>query len=102
MERDGIKHGLLSYALVDEGLKQGLASSHPPDGKILISEWLAYGEKEVPKLFREGDSKGVIQRKGGPGTAKDAYQGHKQTPSRYQQPVLFDFNRDQNGLFLQE
>ena len=33
-------------------------------------EWLAYGEQEVPKLFAEGDSKVVIQLKGGPDSAK--------------------------------
>jgi hypothetical protein len=66
VERDGIKHGLLSYASLDEGLKEGLADFQPPDGKIRMSEWLTYGEQEVPKLFREGDAKGVIQRKGGP------------------------------------
>ncbi len=91
VERDGIKHGLLTYALVDEGLKQGFADFQPKDGKILISEWLAYGEQEVPKLFKEGDSKGVIQRKGGLQNAKDGYHGRRQTPTRYQQPVLFDF-----------
>jgi WD40 repeat protein len=102
VERDGIKHGLLSYALVDEGLKQGLADFQPKDGKILISEWLAYGEQEVPKLFREGDSKGLIQHKGGPDTAKDAYHGRKQTLPRYQQPVLFDFSKNQIQLVLDQ
>jgi hypothetical protein len=102
VERDGIKHGLLSYALVDEGLMQGLADFQPKDGKILISEWLAYGEQEVPKLFREGDSKGMIQRKGGPGTTKDAYHGANQTPERYQEPVLFDFSKNQSLIVLWE
>jgi WD40 repeat protein len=100
VEREGIKHGLLSYALVDEGLKQGLADFQPKDGKILMSEWLAYGEQEVPKLFQEGDSKGVIHRKGSPDTAKDGYHGSTRTPPRYQQPVLFDFNRSQNQVVL--
>jgi caspase domain-containing protein len=100
VERDGIKHGLLSYALLDEGLKQGLADFQPKDGKILMSEWLAYGEQEVPKLFREGDSKGVIQVKGGSDTARDAYHGTKQTLPRYQQPVLFDFGKPENDIVV--
>ncbi len=100
IEREGIKHGLLSYALVEEGLKQGLADFQPKDGKILMAEWLAYGEQEVPKLFREGDAKGVIHRKGAPDTAKDAYHGREQTPSRYQQPVLFDFSEKPDEVVL--
>lgn len=100
VEREGIKHGLLSYALVEEGLKRGLADFQPKDGKILMGEWLAYGEQEVPKLFQEGEAKGSIQRKGGPGTARDAYHGSKQTPPGYQQPVLFDFSKNQNQVVL--
>ena len=102
VERDGIAHGLLSYALVDEGLTQGLADFQPKDGKILMSEWLAYGEQEVPKLFAEGESKGVIQVKGGPDTSREIYHGGKKTPPRYQQPVLFDFNKKQKDLLLEE
>jgi uncharacterized caspase-like protein len=96
VERAGINHGLLTYALVDEGLgKDLLADFQPKDGKILMAEWLAYGEQEVPKLFQEGDIKGVIQIKGGPDTAKEIYHGDHKTPPRYQQPVLFDFNKSQ-------
>lgn len=100
VERDGIRHGLLSYALVEEGLKRGLADFQPKDKRILMSEWLAYGEQEVPKLFREGESKGTIQRKGGPETARDGYHGARQTPPSYQQPVLFDFRRKQSDFTL--
>jgi hypothetical protein len=100
VERDGIKHGLLSYALVEEGLKQGLADFQPKDGKILMSEWLAWGEQEVPKLFREGDSKGIIQRKGDGDSRKDGYYGSKKTPIEYQQPVLFNFSKNQNDIAL--
>jgi WD40 repeat protein len=88
-----VEHGLLSYALIEEGLVEGLADFQPKDGKILMGEWLAYGEQEVPKLFQEGDVKGVIQEKGGPDTAKEIYHGGKQTLPSYQQPVLFDFNK---------
>jgi WD40 repeat protein len=100
VERDGIQHGLLSYALIEEGLKQGLADFQPKDGKILMSEWLAFGEQEVPKLFREGEAKGTIQIKGGPHGRRDAYHGARQTPEQYQQPVLFDFYKTRNDVVL--
>jgi hypothetical protein len=95
-----VEHGLLSYALVEEGLVQGLADFQPKDGKILMGEWLAYGEQEVPKLFQEGEAKGVIQVKGGPDTVKEIYHGGKQTPPSYQQPVLFDFAKARRQTIL--
>jgi WD40 repeat protein len=101
VERAGSVHeGLLSYALVHEGLELGLADFQPKDGKILMSEWLAYGEQEVPKLFAEGEAKGTIQIKGAPEGTRDGYHGSKQTPLQYQQPALFDFSKNQNDIIL--
>ena len=100
VERDGIRHGLLTYSLVDEGLKDGLADFQPHDGKIMMSEWLAYGEQEVPKLFREGDNKGMIRRKVGRDNARDAYYGRKQTLLHYQEPVLFDFSKQSQDIVV--
>jgi hypothetical protein len=65
-----------------------------------MSEWLAYGEQEVPKLFHEGESKGMIQRKGAPKGTSDGYHGAKQTPQEFQQPVLFDFSKNQDDVVL--
>jgi WD40 repeat protein len=98
IERGGsIKDGLLSYALVQNGLVDGLAAK---DGKITMGEWLAYGEKRVPELFAEGETKGSIQVKDAPEASRDAYHGAKQTPERYQQPVLFDFRKNQSEVNL--
>jgi hypothetical protein len=95
VERGGqIGDGLLSYALVQNGLVHGLADWRPKDGKITIGEWLGYGEKRVPELFTEGEAKGAIQVMGAPEGTRDAYLGAKRTPGRYQQPVLFDFSKD--------
>ncbi len=92
VERGGnIRQGLLSYALTQEGLSQQLADFQPKDGKIILKEWLAYGEKRVPELFQEGDSRGSIQVRGKPQGTRDGYWGRTSTPTRYQQPVLFDF-----------
>jgi hypothetical protein len=93
----GIDEGLLSYALVHEGLELGLADFRPKDGKILVSEWLEYGAQEVPQLYAEGEAKGVIRRKGGPSTAREIYHGSKQTPALYQQPILFDFAKEKSS-----
>ncbi len=41
-------HGLLTYALLEEGLKQGLASK---DGKfVYLRDWLEYAVERVPQL----------------------------------------------------
>ena len=92
-ERAGLRHGLLSYALIQRGLEEGGADWKPKDQKITIGEWLAFAEQEVPKLFIEGEEKGVVQRRGAPEGTRDSYQGSKKTPQRYQQPTLFDFKK---------
>jgi hypothetical protein len=100
VERNGIRHGLLTYALLSEGLEQGLADFQPRNGTVTMAEWLAYGEWEVPKLFAEGDTRGSIQRKSAPDGQKDAFHGSHATPQSYQQPILFDFNRKSSEISL--
>jgi WD40 repeat protein len=99
-ERAGLRHGLLSYALIQRGLEEGGADWKPRDEKITIGEWLLFAEQEVPKLFTEGEAKGGVQRRSAPDGTRDSYQGSKKTPQRYQQPTLFDFQRSKRETFL--
>src|SRR5204863_176907 len=46
-------HGLLTYALVEEGLKQGAADSDPKDGPIVVREWFDYATTRVPNMQLE-------------------------------------------------
>jgi uncharacterized caspase-like protein len=46
-------HGLLTYALVEEGLKQGAADSNPKDGQIVVREWFDYATTRVPNMQLE-------------------------------------------------
>ena len=46
-------HGLLTYVLVDEGLKQGLADDEPKDGMVLAREWIDYATNRVPAMQME-------------------------------------------------
>jgi uncharacterized caspase-like protein len=50
LESEKLGQGLLTYALVDEGLKEHKAAS---DGKgpITIGAWLRYAEQRVPQLY---------------------------------------------------
>jgi hypothetical protein len=46
-------HGLLTYALVEEGLKQGAADSDPQDRQIVVREWFDYATTRVPNMQLE-------------------------------------------------
>ena len=98
-----IKEGLLSYALVHEGLEEGKADFQPKDGKILMSEWLAYGAQEVPNLFSSGQAKGPKGEKPTVKNTRDIiYLGPDQAPPSYQQPVLFDFAKSTIDVVLSQ
>jgi WD40 repeat protein len=43
-------HGLLTYALVEEGLKQSAADYAPKDGEVRLREWLDYTTERVPSM----------------------------------------------------
>ena len=46
-------HGLLTYALVEEGLKQASADDDPKDGEVWVREWFDYATKRVPNMQME-------------------------------------------------
>ena len=46
-------HGLLTYALVEEGLKQDVADSEPKDGEVVVREWFDYTTARVPQMQLE-------------------------------------------------
>ena len=46
-------HGLLTYALVVEGLKTGVADTEPRDGLVNAREWLDFATERVPQMQAE-------------------------------------------------
>ncbi|HEV2802845.1 MAG TPA: caspase family protein [Pyrinomonadaceae bacterium] len=52
-EATQLGHGLLTYALVVQGLKEGAADSRPRDGQVLMGEWLDYATERVPLMQLE-------------------------------------------------
>ena len=46
-------HGLLTYALVEEGLKSGAADYEPKDGIVNAREWLDFATERVPQMQEE-------------------------------------------------
>jgi len=94
------KQGLLSYALVQDGLVDKNADFEPQDEKILLSEWLKYAEKQVPELYarvRGGRGKGADQKAARLASYRRGvgvyYYNDEKIESAAQQPSLFDFRR---------
>ncbi|PWT91217.1 MAG: hypothetical protein C5B55_08505, partial [Blastocatellia bacterium] len=46
-------HGLLTYALVEEGLKKAAADTEPKDGEVWVREWFDYASTRVPNIQLE-------------------------------------------------
>jgi hypothetical protein len=60
MEVNSCGHGLLSCALIQEGLIGKKADYDPQDGRIDLAEWFRDAETRVPDLSRtSGDSRGA-------------------------------------------
>jgi hypothetical protein len=45
-----VGHGLLTFVLLDEGLRQSAADGEPQDGTVLVREWLDYATRRVPLM----------------------------------------------------
>jgi hypothetical protein len=95
------QQGLLTYALVHDGLNRGNADFKPRDGKIMLGEWLAYGVLRVPDLANEIAS-GALDNQGTAPTSKGAqslvnrYTGK----STLQQPALFDYAKNRKDVTI--
>jgi uncharacterized caspase-like protein len=90
-----IRQGLLSYALLKEGLEQQRANFKPVDKQITLREWLNYGVVEVPEIYKRILS-GELESIG-----RDVLRDEKSQASGYQQvPSLFDFARKRADVTL--
>ena len=69
LEAATLGHGLLTYALVEEGLKKGEAdAASTRDGRVMVREWFDYAAERVPTLVTERTKRkrglGVVVTKG--------------------------------------
>ncbi len=55
MEDSRLQQGVMSWVLIEQGLKEGKADWKPVDRRITIGEWLTYAADRVPKLFESGE-----------------------------------------------
>lgn len=94
LESDATQHGLLSYALVKDGIEQGLADFRPQDQRIALGEWLGYAIERVPALAAEVQAGAVVSRGAAAPAIRDGggLDGSAKLPG-LQRPALFDFRR---------
>jgi hypothetical protein len=61
LEAAQLGHGLLTYALVEEGLKTPVADNEPKDGVVNAREWLDFATLRVPQIqeTKMKESRGV-------------------------------------------
>lgn len=92
LENDQIKQGLLSFALVTNGIEAFEADHEPKDQKIMLDEWLHYGVSRVPTLAEEVKTGKVqvVSRGGERSAVRVSTTGTTQSRPA-QQPALFDF-----------
>jgi len=53
LEAEEFGHGLLTYALVLQGLEQAKADNRPKDGLVILDEWLDYATDNVPRVHKD-------------------------------------------------
>jgi uncharacterized caspase-like protein len=93
LEDAKLGHGILTYALVEEGLKTANADQEPVDGEVDVREWLEYAARRVPEIQQslEGHSR-ELKHGGETETAEPATRPDRD--GGVQHPRLF-YRRDQ-------
>jgi len=88
LEFAAVGHGLLTHALIEEGLKAGAADQSPRDGRILVREWLDYAGNAVPRTQLR-----LMQEASRAGRSISVVDGEQKIPDvlkrRLQQPRVF-------------
>jgi uncharacterized caspase-like protein len=61
LEANKLGHGLLTYVLVEEGLKTSNADNEPHDGIVSAREWMDFATERVPQMQEEkmNEARGV-------------------------------------------
>jgi WD40 repeat protein len=97
-EASQLGHGFLTYALVEEGLKQAAADSDPKDGQVWVREWFDYASTRVPNMQLE-----KMKQARGVGLDLSFVEGEKRVPDAErlvtQTPRVF-YRRESEALPL--
>ena len=60
LETAQLGHGYLTYALVEDGIKKGLADRRAKDGEITVREWFDYATDRVPEIQDAADGSRLL------------------------------------------
>jgi len=95
LESDKLKHGLLTYALIHDGMElrdgKRIADANR-NGQLTLAEWLQWGERQTPRLYADIKA----GRRGAVNVSRDGAidaRLRSQAIDRAQTPALFDFTR---------
>ena len=104
LETNRVRQGLLTYALLQDGLSTWQADYRPKDKSIELSEWLSYGVLRVPRLHEEVRSGRALISNGAGRVIREtidaAEPSEEATQGKTQQPSLFDFSRRRGGVVI--
>lgn len=103
LESDLIRQGLLSFALVEEGLEGRQADFAPRDNRITLEEWLKYGLTRVPSLAEEVKSGKLLTARGADGRGRIVRLTQEAVAKKAetQQPALFNFSKKGRDVVIQ-
>ncbi|MGA9773121.1 MAG: caspase family protein [Blastocatellia bacterium] len=97
-----LQHGLLTYALMKDGI-EGRKADFNRDGQVTLSEALTYSLARVPKLYeamRSGKLAAMFKSEGGRGPQVVGSAASLRKKNAFQQPVLFDFAKQRREVVL--
>jgi len=102
LEIQNLHQGLLTYALVWDGLRPGqggkLKADLNGDGQLTLEEWLKYGELRTPSLYDDAKA-GKVKMVSRDSKVNPAF--IDETTRRAQTPSLFDFHKHVSNVVLQ-
>jgi WD40 repeat protein/uncharacterized caspase-like protein len=75
LEFKKLGHGLLTYTLIEKGLKQMAADTRPEDRRLTAREWFDFAVHQVPKETRDANARFV--RRSGEAAAVDDLTGRE-------------------------
>lgn len=103
LESEKLQQGLLTYALVRDGLSVDHDDHRLADfnrnGVLTLDEWLKYGEQRTPALYEDIRENRIIPHNVGKDAVIDP-RFQQTIVRRVQTPILFDFERRNVGTVI--
>jgi WD40 repeat protein len=103
LEINQLRHGLLTYALIRDGIEARKGDILPRDGKLTLSESFTYSLQRVPILYQsiiKKDIQRLFQQEGGRGPIVAGEQQSLKSKTAFQKPSLFDFMKKKREIRL--